>query len=831
MSVIKTKYDMTKERDQPLVPEFDSVQDIFSIRSIDDSGIFGLVGKRYSKLYTLSDMNFAGVTDEEQKQIIIGYSKVLKTIPCRFSITVANEYVDHEKFHQRILYRLRGDKYDSLRKDYNQVIRNKISDARQGLYQTIYLTLTMEAESMEDARTTFKSAESAIRSAFIGLGLNGMQGSVMKAVGINERMQLIYNLMHAGLETEYRFDFDREYRAGHDFVNEIAPAYMKFTDEDFLLNGKVGKVFYIDQYPKSLESDILASLSKINCTNYISVNNELLDIAGFKQEISRKYMAVGMKIEGEKQRNRNNNDYLADASQKLLNEKEKLDSFMKEIDTLDDHYFNSTILIFVLADSREELAGIEEKLTNIASLKSLTLKTCFGKQREGLNSALCFGIQEYKHVVNLSSTCLAMFMPFKTQELNVENGIYYGINQLSQNAIFADKKQLKNHNSLIFGQSGSGKSVFAKSEIISTFLNNPEDQILIIDPQSEYGGLAKRVDGSVISFDSMKEYYLNPMDVDFTDVDYAGLREIISEKSDFILSLLSSCMKRDIRAEEQGIIDGVIERVYSDNYSLRRRLNGETEEEPEFRLPGYLREETGTIHVDQSLTPEEQIRAYSPTLQDIYQGLLDEGSKDGKHLAAAMEIFVNGSLNLFNHRTNVDLDNRFLVFDIAGLKENLRVTSMLIMMETVRNKVRKNSGLGRWTHLYIDEFHELLGVPQVADFILKLWKEIRKMNGILNGITQNMSDLLSNEESHDRLTAILSNTESFALLSQSTYDKAKLMELLPEISPAMFNFVDNADPGTGILKMGPVTVPFDMRMSKDSAIYRIVNTDGGAYGV
>ena len=243
-----------------------------------------------------------------------------------------------------------------------------------------------------------------------------------------------------------------------------------------------------------------------------------------------------------------------------------------------------------------------------------------------------------------------------------------------------------------------------------------------------------------------------------------------------------------------------------------------------------MRNDTTMIAVDTNMSNEEQVRAYSPTLQDVYQGLLDEGSNIGMHLAAAMEIFVNGSLNLFNHRTNVDLGNRFIVFDLSGLKENLRVTSMLIMMETVRSKIKENAGKGRWTHLYIDEFHELLSVEQVETFVLKLWKEIRKMSGILNGITQNMSDLLNNDN-EGKLQAILSNTEYFALLSQSTLDKNKLMQFLPSISPAMFNFVDNADPGTGLLRMGTVSVPFDMRMDKNCEIYQIVNTDGGGYGV
>lgn len=830
MAVIRTKYDQTKVCDEPLFKEVTSAQEIFSIKSIDDSGIFELNNKNYSKLYVLSDINFAGVTDAEQKSIIINFSKVLKAMPCRFSYSVANEYVDEKEFNKRILYQLRHDEFDPLRKSYNKVILQKISDAKQGLYQTIYLTLTIKAEDMQDARAQFLSIESAIRSAFIGIGVNGMQGSIMRTVGINERMQLLYNITHVGIESSYKFDFEKELKNHHDWLNVISPASICFENECFRINQKYGKVLYIDEYPKSLESDIISSITKLNCTSYVTVNNELLDISGFKQEIGRKYMKVGMKIENEKQRNRNNNDYLADASQKLLNEKEKLDEFSKELDTLDDHYFNSTILVMILAETKEELDQISEKLNNIASLKSIKLKPCFGKQREGINSTLCFGIQEFKRVVNLSSTCLAMFMPFKTQELNDENGVYYGINQLSQNAIFADKKQLKNHNGMILGQSGSGKSVFAKSEIISMFVNNPDDQIIIIDPQGEYSGLASRTDGTVISFDSSKEFYLNPMDVDFEGVDYSKLRDIISDKADFILSLLSSCLKRDIAPEEQGIIDAVLEKVYSENYSMRKRLNGETERESSYEIPEFMRSEKTVIAVSEDLSKEEQIRSYSPTLQDVYQGLIDEGSKAALHLSAAMEIFVNGSLNLFNHRTNVNLNNRFIVFDISGMKDNLRITSMLIMMETVKDKIKTNAKVGRWTHLYADEFHELLSVPQVAGFVLKLWKEIRKMSGILNGITQNMCDLLNNDNG-GKLSAILSNTEYFALLSQSTLDKEKLMEFLPQISPAMFNYVDNADSGTGLLKMGTVTVPFDMRMSKDCEIYEIVNTDGGGYGV
>ena len=830
MQMPKSKYEQTKVCDEVLVKEMAGVQDVLSIVSIDESGTFELPGKKFSAMYVLSDINFAGVTDAEQKQLIINLSNVFKTIPCRYSYSVANEYVDEKQFNEKILYRLRGDKFDGLRRSYNTVIKDKVEDARQGLYQTIYLTLTIKAESMSDAKSTFRSMESAIRSAFVGIGVNGIAGSVMRNVGIDERMQLLFNLTHAGIDTRYKFHFEDEIKGKHDWMNIISPVSICFENERFTMNNHIGKVYFVEEFPKSLESDIVAALTKVNCTSYITVNNELLDIAAFKQEIARKYMGVGMKIENEKQRNRNNNDFLADASTKLLSEKEKLDSFSRELDTSDDHYFNTTMMVFVLAKDEEELMQIEEKLMNAASLKSLKLKSCFGKQREALNSVLPLGIQEFKRVVNFSSSCLAMLMPYKTQELYDLGGIYYGINQLSQNVILADKKKLKNHNAMMFGQSGSGKSMFAKSEIISTFLNYPDDQIIIVAPQPEYGECAAETDGTVISFDSTKGVYVNPMDVDFSGVDYGRLREIIADKADFILTLLSSCLKRDMTPEEQGVIDGVIEKVYSENYAMRKRLNGEVDEESEYDIPGYMKTNLSHQISACDMSNEEQIKAYSPTLQDVYQGLLDEGTSLSTHLAAAMEIFVNGSLNLFNHRTNVDLSNRFIVFDLSELKENLRITAMLIMMETVRQSIKANAGKKRWTHLYIDEFHELLAIEQVATFVLKLWKEVRKMSGILCGITQNLSDLLNNDYG-GKLQAILSNTEYFVLLSQSTLDKNKLMQFLPSISPAMFNFVDNAAPGTGLLKMGSVTVPFDMRMSKDSEIYRIVNTDGGTSGV
>ncbi len=827
MAMIMTKYDKTKQYDEPLYLNPSSTQEVFSVKAIDETGIFELNNGMFSKSFVLTDINFAGVTDAEQKSIIINFSRVLNSMPCRLSYTVANEYVDENEFNTKILYKLQGDKKDKLRNAYNNVIKNKLTDAKQGLYQRIYLTLTITGGNIREAASSFASIEAALRSALIQIGVNGMAGSQLIPLGINQRMQIWYNFTHAGMHMDYKFDYNREFSLGHDWLNIVAPQQIIFFNDYFVLNGcQYGKVMFISEYPNSLESDILSELSNINCTSYIAVNSELLDVTALKQEIGRKYASVGMKIESEKQRNRNNNDFLTDASDKLLKEKDALNDFARQVDDGDDHFFNTTILIMFLADTEEELKKISGKIDVIAGIKSLAVAPCFDRQREGINSAFIFGLQEFKRMCNFSAPNLAMFMPFKTQELNDINGTYYGINQLSQNAIFANRKFLQNYNGLILGKSGSGKSVFAKSEIISTVVNNPEDQMIIIDPQNEYGPLAGQVDGTVISFDSQEEIFVNPMDVDFLNADYAGLQEIIGEKTDFVLTLLSSCMRRDLDAEEQGVIDKVMEKVFSENYAMRKRLNGESEEITEYSVPEYMKTKEITLPVATGLTNDEQVRSYSPTLQDIYQELIDRHDSISTKLAAHMQIFVNGSLNLFNHRTNVDINKKFLIFDISSIKENLRISAMLVMLEIVRGKIKANFALGSWTFLYIDEFHELLGIDSVANFILKLWKEIRKMKGVLTGITQNMTDLINNSSNSAKLSAILSNTEYFALLNQSTIDRDMLIKFLPSISPAMFNFVEGAASGMGLLKMGATTVPFDMRMSKECEIYKIVNTDG-----
>lgn len=828
--LLNNNYSKTKEYDRPLFLEPQSTQELFPVKAIDSSGIFILNNNKYSKMYTISDLNFAGMTDVEQKTIIINFSKVLNTLSCRFSFTISDDYVDENSLNESILYKLHGDSVDDLRNTYNEYISEKINSERQGLFQTIYVTLTVNAASLKEADTILFNAETSLANYLIQVGINGTAGSILRKVGINERMQLWYNFMHSGLNTNVRFNYKELMKNNKDWIDVVSPSYMSFNNDYFVLNkNKYGRVMYISRHAQSLNSTIISELTNINVPVYISINSELLNLEAFKDEITRKYSSVGLKIEREKKGHRDNNDYLSDASDRLLQEKECLDKLGRNVESGDDHYFNTTILIMFLTNNMTELSEVTSKIEAIGGTKSFEVKSCFCKQRQGFNSAYMFGVQEFKRVTNLSSPCQAMYIPFKTQELNDVGGYFHGINKISGNPIFADRKSLPAGHGMIMGTTGSGKSVYSKCDIISVRCVDPDDNVIIVDPMNEYKTVANipGINGTIVSFDTSKNVYVNPLDVNFDGVDYAGLQEIIADKTDFILTLLSSCMRRNLDAEEEGIIDKVVDKVYSNNYALRKKLNGEVEIETEYSVPTYMTTDKSNLPIISTMTQEEQERNHSPILQDVFQELIDmENNAVAQKLAAHMLIFVNGSLNLFNHRTNVNIYNKTMVFELSDIKSNLRVTSMLVMLEIVKNLMKKNKKKRQWTHVYIDEFHELLKIPAVADYVLTLWKEARKDLGIMTAITQNMTDLINNSPDSARLTGIFGNTEYFAFLNQSTVDRDILTTLLPSISPAMFNYVEGAAPGTGLIRFGSTTIPFDSTMRPDCRLYEYVNTDG-----
>ena len=833
MAIMRTKYEATKKNDDPLCPNPVNLEDLFCVKEIDSNGIFMLNNGRFSKMFLLSDINFNGLTNLEQENIIENLSRILDSMTCRFSFTVSNEHKKDDDILSNLLYEMQDDELDIFRKGMNEFITDRISSARQGLHKFIYLTLTVESDSFFNANVMFSSLESTLRTAFVHIGVNEMSGASLVPLSTNERMQKLFDFSHYGVvDSDYSFDFYSEVDIKHDWKSTISPVSFSYHNNYFMLNGCYGAVYYVEEdgWPKELRSDFISAISEINCTSYVSVNSELLDSTTLKKEINRKHSKVGLKIEKEKKSNRNKNDFLSDASDYLLNTQESLNDFMRQLASNDNRYFNTTILIMFLADDYNDFIRIGKEMESVANLRGFSIRPCFTKQVEGLNSAFMFGAQEFKRVCNLSSICQAMLIPFKSQEIYDKYGRFMGLNQITQNPIVGDRKGLDNKAGLYLGMSRHGKSVFAKLEQICVRISKCSDQSIIIDPMGEYKPIIDALGGSIVSFSDLNDLFVNPLDINFENVDYSTLQEMISEKFDFILTLLSSCMRRDLNPEEQGVLDRVVDKMYNDNYSLRsKHFNSKNSDEYDFNTPAYLKGKDMKVPLNLDMSNEEQVRRYSPVLLDVYQRLMDydgENKAVAKNLANNMDVFVNGSLNLFNHFTNVDLNKKLICFDLSEIKVNLKHSAMLIMIEIVRSKIKENWHRNIWTHLTIDEFHELLGVDKVCDYVIKLWKEVGKQMCILTGITQNMTDLLNSSSNSDKIKAIIGNTSYFALLKQSTLDKNMLMENMPSVSPAMFNFVEGALPGTGLLVFNNNTVPFDARISKDSLIYKLINTDG-----
>lgn len=444
-------------------------------------------------------------------------------------------------------------------------------------------------------------------------------------------------------------------------------------------------------------------------------------------------------------------------------------------------FFYVAVTIILMADSKEELASITETIGTIAKGNSCTIDVHYLKQREALNTALPIGVRQIETMRTMLTQSLAVLLPFNVQELNDKNGCYYGINQVSRNINIGNRKKLINGNGFVFGVPGSGKSFFCKMEMGSVFLSG-NDEIIVIDPMNEYFDVAHTYGGSVINMSTYTEHYVNPLDMDVWNLDPNDSKGMIREKGEFMLGLCEQCMGDSLNSRQKSIIDRCVRKLYMDIARGKEK--------------------------------------YIPVMSDFYALLLTQKEEEAKEIALSLELFVDGSLNIFNHQTNVNVENRFTVYGIRDLGSELSPITMLVMMESIQNRIIENGKAGKATWLYIDEFHVLLNSEYSARYLQGLWKKVRKQGGLCTGITQNVVDLLENYVA----TTMLANSEFVALLKQANTDSAKMAEVIG-VSEEQLRYVTNTASGMGLIKCGNVVVPFDNRIGKDTGLYRLYNTN------
>ncbi|NBH28032.1 DUF87 domain-containing protein [Lachnospiraceae bacterium] len=788
MRLFQDKFSIYKKAGEPLYKTPKSVQECIEILKTAPDGIFEVAGNRYSKSYLFSDVNYNTTSEAEQVGIFESYCKFLNAMDVEFKVTINNKNRNMRSLREKVLFQKKNDGNDAERGCYNQIMEKKIMEGKQGIEQERYLTVSIIRKNYEEAKAAFASLEAVLQKGF------GELGSSLVTLNGVERLRTLHDFYRMGEEEYFSFDFEEAVRVSRDYKDDICNSMLKFYPTYMQDEKRFAKALFIKKYPSSLSDRFLTELATVPAHTIISI-----DVAPIPKDVTtstlqKKYMGIESDIIRQQRVRNKNNDFSSDISYNKRTEKQQIEEIMDDVRENDQRLFYVAVTIIIKADTKEELEAIEETLVTIGKRNSCQIEAHYLKQREALNTALPVGVRQVETMRTLMTQSLAVLMPFNVQELYLpgKGGTYYGVNQVSRNILFGNRKRLVNGNGFIFGVPGSGKSFFAKMEMGNVFLNT-DDDIIVIDPQHEYFGIAERFGGQVVVLSTYTGNYINPMAL---PEDVSDIQGIIAEKGEFMLGICEQCMGEALNSRQKSIIDRCVRLLYQEIKEECMRNRGKQEGE-----------KTKTLWKQK-------------TLHDYYEILVSQPEMEAKELALSLELFIGGSLNIFAHETNVDIDNRFLVYGIRDMGKELSAISMLVMMENIGNRIMENAKRGRATWLVIDEFHVLLDKEYSAKYLFSLWKKVRKLGGLCSGITQNVVDMLQNYTA----TTMLANSEFVALLRQAPTDLEKLSEVI-SISPEQLKFVRGAQSGTGILKHGNMIVPMDITVDKDSPIYKLFSTN------
>ena len=764
-----------KKASEPLYKAPKSIQETIEIMKVAENGIFEVAKNRFSKCYRFQDINYTTTNEIEQIDIFERYCKFLNSLDVSFKITINNKNKDMEQVRDFVFLQDMDDGFNHFRKAYNEIMERKIHEGRQGIEQERYLTITIERKNFEEAKAQFATIEASIHKAFNELG-----AEIVPLTG-NERIKVLHDFYHLGEENSFDFDIKTARKVGADFRNDLCNKMMQFYPDYFKDEKKFCRALFIKKYPSSLSDRFLNEITSLPVHSITSIDVVPIPKDMTTKVLQKKYLGIESDIIKQQRVRNKNNDFSSEISYNKRIEKKEIEEIMDDVRENDQCLYYVAVTIILMADSKEELDSITETVETIGKRNSVTIEEHYLKQREALNTALPIGVRQVETMRTMLTQSLAVLMPFNVQELNDGSGCYYGINQVSKNINIGNRKKLINGNGFVFGVPGSGKSHFCKMELGQVFLGG-EDEIIIIDPMNEYFDIAHTYGGTVVNMSTYTDNYVNPLDMDVWSLDLNDSKGMIREKGEFMLGLCEQCMGESLNSRQKSIIDRCVRKLYIEIARSREK--------------------------------------YVPVMSDFYDILMNQPEEEAKDIALSLELFVNGSLNIFNHQTNVDVDNRFTVYGIRDLGTELSPITMLVMMESIQNRIIENGKRGIATWLYIDEFHVLLNSEYSAKYLQQLWKKVRKQGGLCTGITQNVVDLLQNYTA----TTMLANSEFVALLKQANTDSSKMAEVIG-VSEAQLRFVTNTQSGMGLMKCGNVVIPFDNTIEKGTDLYNLYNTN------
>lgn len=675
-----------QDKEKFVIPR--SVQDAIPVKAIWEDGIFLVSKNKYSKCYKFSDINYAVASREDKEAMFLEYSELLNSFDtgATTKITILNRRLNKIDFEKTIMLPMAEDELDKFRKEYNKMLLDKATDSN-GIIQEKFITISIDKKSIEEARSYFARVGTDLINHFKELG------SICIELDAVERLRIFHDFYRVGEETYFNFDMISNMRKGHSFKDFICPDTMEFESDYFKIGNRYGRVIFLKEYASYIKDSMVAELTDINKNMMMSIDVIPVPMDEAVREAENRRLGIETNITNWQRRQNANNNFSAIIPYDMEQQREQSKEFLDDLITRDQRMFLSVLTMVHTANSKEELDNDTEALLIIARKHLCQFGILKFQQMDGLNTAMPFGGRKIDALRTLTTESLAVFMPFRVQEIRHENGIYYGQNVISKNMIIADRKQLLNGNSFILGVSGSGKSFIAKEEIVSIMLKDPNADVIIVDPEREASSLVKSLGGEVIKISATSGNHINAMDM---NKDYGDGANPVILKSEFILSLCEQLVgSNNLGAKQKSIIDRCTASVY--RYYQQGNYQG---------------------------TP--------PTLQDFYEELLRQKEPEAKEIALAIELFVNGSLNTFAKSTNVDTSNRLICYDILDLGKQLLPIGMLVVLDSILNRITANRAKGRNTFIFIDEIYLLFQYEYSANFLFTLWKRVRKYRSILH---------------------------------------------------------------------------------------------------
>jgi type IV secretory pathway VirB4 component len=763
-------------------PKEKSAQQSIPYQRMYPDGVCRVTDTFYTKTVQFQDINYQLAQNEDKTAIFEGWCDFLNYFDSsiRFQFSFLNLSASLEDFERSIFIPPQQDAFDSIRTEYADMLKNQLAKGNNGLIKTKFITFGIDADGIRTAKPRLERIENDLLNNFKRLGVTA------EPLSGAERLRLLHSVFHMDGGERFLFDWGWLASSGLSTKDFIAPSSFEFKDGRIFRTGrKLGAVSFLQILAPELNDRLLADFLDMESSLIVNLHIQSIDQNAAIKTIKRKITDLdSMKIQEQKKAVRSGYDMDIIPSD-LATYGGEAKKLLQDLQSHNERMFLMTFLVLNTADGKQQLDNNVFQAQGIAQKYNCQLVRLDFEQERGLMSSLPIGLNQIQIQRALTTSSTAIFVPFTTQELFQSEceALYYGLNALSSNLIMVDRKRLKNPNGLILGTPGSGKSFAAKREIVNVILITLDD-VIICDPEGEYFALIERLGGQVIKISPTSADYINPMDL---NLNYSEDDNPLSLKSDFILSLCELIVggKEGLQPIEKTIIDRCVRLVYRD----------------------YLADPR----------PENM-----PILEDLYNELRRQGEKEAQYIATALEIYVSGSLNVFNHRTNVDIRNRLVCYDIKELGKQLKKLGMLIVQDQVWNRVTVNRAEGKATRYYMDEFHLLLKEEQTAAYSVEIWKRFRKWGGIPTGITQNVKDLLASRE----IENIFENSDFIYMLNQASGDRQILAKQL-NISPHQLSYVTHSGEGEGLLFYGNVILPFADKFPRDTELYRIMTTKPG----